>query len=215
MDTRFLTALDEYFCANYSDYVRLNALEGYKKPEVLYIAKDGNIARRDPSCMRLCHQENAEALLSAFKAGYADPEYTFDFSFAPRRERLRDLFRKNTFAKVMRPILAKYNETPQSAGEKLDIEPRFWNKIVKGKLYPEKCTVLALALVCHMRSADLQSLLNVCGFSLERTSVRDVVCSYLIEQRIFNPAMRDACLAEYRVITLPIRKEESVPAQEA
>lgn len=215
MDTRFLTALDEYFCANYSDYVRLNALEGYKKPDVLYIAKDGNIARRDPSCMRLCYQENAGELLAVFKAGFADPDYTFNFSFVPVRERLRDLSRKYTFAKVLRPILAKYNETPQSAGEKLDIEPRFWKKIVKGALYPEKCTVLALALVCHMRSADLQSLLNVCGFTLEKTSVRDVVCGYLIEQRIFNPAMRDACLAEYRVITLPIKREGSVPAQQA
>ncbi len=207
MDTRFLAALDEYFCANYSDYVRLNALEGYKKPDVLYIAKDGNIARRDPSCMRLCHQADPADLLAKFKAGYADTDYTFNFCFIPRMERFRDVFRKHTFAKVLPGILAKYNETAETAGEKLSIEPRFWKKIAKGRLYPEKCTVLALALVCNLRSADMQSLLNVCGFTLERTSVRDVVVTYLVEQRVTNPDMRDRCLSEYHIINLPIRRE--------
>ena len=102
--------------------------------------------------------------------------------------------------------LTKYDETWESVGEKLDIEPRFWRMIVKGKLYPEKCTVLALALVCHMRTADLQSLLNVCGFELKKESVRDVVVSYLVEQKVFNAEMRDGCLAEYRITTLPIRR---------
>lgn len=212
MDKRFLSALDEYFCANYSDYVRLNALEGYKKPDLIFITKDGNVANRDPSCMRLCHQKNAEELLAAFKAGYADTEYTFNFSFIPFSERIRDVSRKNTFAKLLRPILAKYNETVQSAGKKLDIEPRFWEKIAKGKLYPEKCTVEALALVCGMYSRDAQSLLNVCGFELQKDSVRDVVFTYLLEQRIFNAEMRDACLSEYHITNLPIRAKRAPEA---
>lgn len=213
MDTGFLAALDEYFCANYSDYVRLNALEGYKKPDIIYIMKDGNVARRDSSCMRLVHQEHAAELLAQFKAGYADAEFTFNFLFPPRMERLRDRFRKHTFAKLIRPILSKYNETAESAGEKLAIEPRIWKKIVKGSLYPEKCTIQALGLVCHMRQSDMQSLLNVCGHRLERESVRDVVVSYLMEQRIFNAEMRDRCLSEYRITNLPIRRD--VPAENA
>ena len=53
MRNEYLRALDEYFCALYSDYVRLSAIEGYAMPDVLYVAEDGNVARRDSSCMRL------------------------------------------------------------------------------------------------------------------------------------------------------------------
>ena len=205
MDTRFLQPLDEYFSANYSDYVRLSALEGYVMPEIVYVAPDGNIARRDPECMRLCHQKDSEALLKALKAELTDTNFTFNFAFIPVAERIRDRFRKYTFAKILPSVLAKYNETVESAGAKLAIEPRFWRKIAKGKLYPEKCTVLALALVCNLQHRDLTSLLNVCGMTMEKDNVRDVVVTYLVEQRITNLEMRERCLAEYRVTNLPIR----------
>ena len=80
MDTRYLQSLDEYFCANYSDYVRLAALEGYERPELLYIGKDGNIARRDMSALRLSEQPNAKEILARFKEGLIDTDYTFNFS---------------------------------------------------------------------------------------------------------------------------------------
>ena len=202
MDTQYLQSLDEYFCANYSDYVRLAALEGYVRPELIYIEKDGNIARRDPAILRLSGQKNAAELLKRFKSELLDTEYTFNFSVPSCFARLRDLSRKHTFKKVLAPTLKKYHET----WEKLNIEPRFWEMIAKGKLYPEKGTVFAVALVCRMRHADLVNLLNTCGFTLKKESVRDVVVSYLIEQRVFNAEMRDACLAEYRITTIPIKK---------
>lgn len=203
----YLRALDEHFCARYSDYVRLSAIEGYHMPEVLYVAKDGNIARRDPSCMRLCYQEQPEVLLARFKEGLADTEYTFSFRFPKLREKVSGLFhpKRPTFAHELPAALAHCNETAESAGEKLAVEPRFWQQIVKGKLYPEKNTVLALALVCRMQLEDVQTLLSVCGFTLDAANIRDVVVDYLIVQKIFNPEMRDACLREYGLVNLPIR----------
>ena len=47
MEQEFIRALDDYFCAHYSDYVLLSAIDGYVMPDVLYVAEDGNIARRD------------------------------------------------------------------------------------------------------------------------------------------------------------------------
>ena len=91
MRSEHLRALDEYFCALYSDYVRLSAIEGYVMPDVLYIADDGNVARRDPSCMRLCHQKDCEGVLARFKAGLADTTFTFSFSF-PTSLSSRSLF---------------------------------------------------------------------------------------------------------------------------
>ena len=202
----YLNALDDYFCARYSDYVKISAIEGFEMPEILFIAKDGNVARRDSSCMRLNHQKNAEELLARFKAGLVDTDFTFSFSFRPLKNKLCDPFRKETFAKCLPAVLAHCNETAASAGEKLAIEPRFWQGIAKGKLYPQKSTVLALALVTHMQTADMLHLLTLCGFSFEPTNVRDVVIEYLLVQKIFNPEMRDACLKEYRIENLPIRR---------
>lgn len=208
MESNYLTALDEYFCAHYSDYVRLSALEGYVMPEVVYVAQDGNIARRDPSCMRLCYQKDCAGLLARLKEGLTDTTFTFSFSFRPIGDRTRDRFRKFTFAKLLPDALKRCGETVESAGSRLDIEPRFWKKIAKGTLYPEKNTVLALALVCRMTVADVNNLFNVCGFTFDESNVRDVVVRYLLEQKVFNPEMRDRCLAEYGIRHLPIRDGE-------
>lgn len=203
----YLRALDEHFCARYSDYVKLSAIEGYVMPEVLYVAKDGNIARRDSSCMRLCYQKEPYVLLARFKEGLADTEFTFSFRIPTFRQRVSAFFHRKTptFARALPAALAHCGETAESAGEKLSVEPRFWQKIVKGDLYPEKNTVLALALVCHMQLADAQELLKICHFSLDAANVRDVVVDYLLVQKLFNPEMRDACLAEYKLSNLPIR----------
>ena len=206
METQFIKSLDEYFCAQYSDYVKLSALEGYVMPEVMSVGIDGNIQRKDSEVMRLCHQQDPETLLAKFKEGLADTEFTFNFSFRPFRDRLRDPWRKFTFAKLLPAALARAGETVQSAGDKLNIAPRYWQKIVKGKLYPEKNTVLALALVSGMKQTDVNNLLNVMGFILKKDSVRDVVCEYLLTNGVFNDQMRDACLKEYKITTLPIKR---------
>ena len=206
MEENYLTALDAHFCARYSDYVRLSALEGYKMPEMIYVAPNGNIMRRESSVMRLDRQSNPAELLKKFKESLADTDFTFSFSFIPVRDRTHDRFSKYTFAKVLPVVLRRYNETAESAGEKLDIEPHLWEKIVKGKLYPEKNTVLALALTCHLRPQDASNLLGVCGFSLDEANVRDVVVQYLLERGIFNEEMRDRCLAEYKIRCLPIKR---------
>ena len=202
----YLKELDERFCERCSDYVKLSAIEGYEMPETIYVATDGNIARRDSSVMRLCYQKKRDELLRKFKAGLADTSFTFNFFFLLLRDKIDDRRNKHTFARLLPAALKHCGETAESAGEKLEIEPRFWAKIVKGKLYPEKNTVLALALVCRMQSQDCANLLSASGFTFDDTSVRDVVAHYLIEQKIFNEEMRDRCLAEYRVTNLPIKR---------
>ena len=214
MEMQFIKSLDEYFCAQYSDYVKLSAIPGYVAPDVVTVGADGNIERKSSEVLRLCYQKNAEELLARFKEGLTDTEYSFSFSFRSFRDRTRDPYRKYTFAKLLPGALARANETAESAGEKLNIEPKYWQKIVKGKLYPEKNTVIALALVTAMKRADVNNLFNVMGFSFQKESVRDVVCEYLLSNGIFNEDMRDQCLAEYNITTLPIkRKGEAVDSK--
>lgn len=201
--------LDDFFCAQYCDYVKICAVEGYKMPEMVVIDPDGNIGRRDQKFMRLCYQKESAVLLARFKAGLADTEFTFDFSYPTLREALGDKFRKQTFAKYLPEVLKRYNETPESVGKKLTLEDVIWRGIVRGKLYPEKNVVMALALVCRMQAADINALFSLCGFELKQDNVRDVVFEYLVRQKIFNEAMRDLCLREYSIDTLPIRRDGS------
>lgn len=202
-----IAALDEYFCAHYSDYVRLSALEGYIMPETLVLGADGNVQRRDPSCMRLCYQKECEKLLAQLKEGLVDTNFTFSFRFLTAGEKFTLRFRKHTFAKLLPAALSRCGETVEGAGKKLDIEPRFWNKMAKGSLIPEKNTVLALALTCRMNVADVNNLFAVCGFEFDEKNVNDVVVRYLLEQGVWAEELQEACFSEYKITNIPIRRE--------
>ena len=203
-------SLDEYFCAHYSNYVQLSAIEGYKMPDMVYIGPDGNIVRRDNALMRLCHQKNCGELLKKLKEGRVDTDFMFSFSFPTLRERRALQRGKYAFRTLFPVILHHCSETVESVGEKLDIEPRFWEKIALGKLRPTKNTLLAIALVCRMGTQDASNLLTICGETLSEDSVRDVVVRYLLEQKIFSQELRDRCLAEYKITNLPIKREKAI-----
>ena len=212
MDYSYLKELDDFFAAQYSDYVRIAAIEGYRMPEMIYVGTDGNITRRDSAQMRLIHQKEKDVLIKRFKEGLADTDFTFSFSFPPASERFHAIFRKPAFARVLPAVLKRYDMTAEKLGTFLSIEPVFWKKIVKGKLNPEKNTLMAIALVCRMSIRDVNNLFGVCGFSLAADNVRDIVFEYLITQKIFNEEMRDRCLAEYRIESIPIAAKSAEQA---
>ena len=201
-----ISALDEYFMAHYSDYVRLAALPGYVMPERLVVGTDGTILKKDDSLMRLSHQPSAAALLAQLKEEQADTDYSFSFRFLRFGEKLRRPFDKYSFPRVLSRMLARRRLTAEEVGERLSIEPRFWKKIVKGALFPEKNTVIAIALVCGLDARDAENLFNACGYEFREDSVRDVVVRFLLEQKVFAAELRDLCLAEYKVTSLPIAR---------
>lgn len=209
MEYSYVRELDEFFASQFADYVRIAAIEGYKMPDMLTVNADGNISRKDSKFMRIVYQENWQEVLKNFKAGLADTEFTFNFCYPLFGERFKDRFRKLTFAKLLPEVLKKYGETPASLGGKLDLDPIVWKGIVQGKFYPEKNTVMAIALVVRMQAFDVNRLLAVCGQELKAESVRDVVFEYLLTQKIFNEDMRDRCLAEYKIDTIPLKREET------
>ncbi len=208
MEYSYVRELDEFFASQYSDYVKIAAIEGYKMPEMLTVGPDGNITRKESKFMRIIYRENWQEIIANFKAGLEDTEFTFGFSFPSFSDRVKDPFRKLTFAKLLPSVLKKYDVTPESVGEMLSLDERVWRGIVKGKYYPEKCTVMAIALVCRMQIFDVNNLLAACGFELKQDSVRDIVFEYLLTQKIFNADMRDNCLAEYKIDTIPIRRAD-------
>lgn len=197
-----ISALDEFFAATYCDYVKIRAIEGYEMPEMVYIGRDGNIQRHELTRMLLCHQKDADVLLKRFKEGLIDETFTYSFRFRTFRE----LFTRNEFARLAPAALSRCGASWESAAPLLDVEPRFVEKIRRGKLLPEKNFVIALALVTGMEEQDVKNLFSSCGFAFDDECVRDVVVRFLIEQRVVSPELRDACLREYRITDLPIAK---------
>lgn len=209
MEYDYLKALDEFFCSHYTDYSKLGAIEGYRMPELIALGPNGVIERRSSDCMKLCYQPDCDELLRRFKEKLVDTNFTFGFSLPSFSDRIGDRFRKHTFSKLLPAVLVRSKETAESAGAKLTLDGKIWKGIVKGTLYPQKSVLLALALVCRMNAEDVSDLFAVTGYNFSSENVRDVVAEYLLSQKIFNAQMRDRCLAEYRIDSLPIRKGEN------
>ncbi len=201
-----IRALDEFFMENYSDFTHLGAVEGYKAPDRIVLGKDGNMVQRPESVMLICHQSDPEGVLAALKRGLADTWFSFSFAPVSPFRRFRDRFRRDSFAHLLPQVLARCSETAESAGQKLSLQPEVWKGIVKGQYYPEKGTILALALVCRMSVQDAELLLDARGFALDRKNVRDVVVDFLLRQRVYSPVLRNECLREYAITGMCIKE---------
>ena len=202
----FIADLDAYFCETYTNYDKLCVLKGYRMPK-MQDTKIDEFGRTyaytlPANTMRLALQENKAELLKALKTQMRDK--TFSFSFRPLGffARLKNKFSRNGANKCLKETLKRYNVGLVEAGEQLQIEPKIWKEICKGNFSPTKNTVLSLALTSNLSMEDAENLLFVCGYEFDYTIVKDVVISYLLTQKVFNRAMIDAALEEYKVENL-------------
>lgn len=202
----FIADLDAYFCETYANYDKLCVLKGYRMPK-MQDTKIDEFGRTyaytlPANTMRLALQENKAELLKALKTQMRDK--TFSFSFRPLGffARLKNKFSRNGTNKCLKETLKRYNVGLVEAGEQLQIEPKIWKEICKGNFSLTKNTVLSLALTSNLSMEDTENLLFVCGYEFDYTIVKDVVISYLLTQKVFNRAMIDAALEEYKVENL-------------
>ena len=157
------------------------------------------------STMRLAAQEKKAELLASLKARMADP--TFSFSFRPLGlvDSLRQRFGKYSFKKYLKTLLATHGLTEQTAAEGLDVTVEIWKKICKGKFLPTKNLIFSLALTAQLSFKETEEMLLLCGEDFDYSIVKDVVISYLLNTRVYNPAMIERALAEYKVANLFIK----------
>ena len=206
----FLADLDAYFCETYANYDKICVLKGYRMPKMQDTKVDEfgrTYAYTLPaSTMRLALQEEKAELLKALKTQMRDK--TFSFSFRPLGffARIKNKLSRYGVVKCLKETLKRYNVTPIEAGEHLQIDPKIWKEICKGNFSPTKNTVLSLALTSNLSMEDTEDLLFVCGYELDYKIVKDVVISYLLRQKVFNRAMIDAALKEYRVENLFLKE---------
>ncbi|MBR2646188.1 MAG: hypothetical protein IKD47_01330 [Clostridia bacterium] len=207
----FIADLDAYFCEKYANYDKLCVLPGYRMPKMQStMMRDGReyAYTLPPETMRLATQEKKDELLVALKAQMLDT--TFSFSFRPYGffEKIGKAFSKYAFHKALKTTLEKGNISEEELGKQLSVEPSVWKAICKGGFAPTKNLILSIALTAQLSMDDTTRLLACAEYALDYAIVKDVVVSYLLEQRVFNRGMIDAALQEYRVSNLFLKEEE-------
>ena len=102
-------------------------------------------------------------------------------------------------------MLAKYGVSESDALENLTISEEIWKGILNGVFVPTKNLLYSLALTSQLSYADTCTLMGWCGYAFNFTDVKDVVISYLLQQKVYNRGMIDAALKEYKVDNLFIQ----------
>ena len=205
----FIADLDEYFCEKYANYDRLCILPGYKMP-VMQASEVDEFGRTraytlPANTMRLALQEKKKELLARLKEKMVD--VTFSFSFQPMGffASLKSKYSKYGFTKNFKKMLEKYGLSDEEAYSGLDISKEIWKKNCKGKFLPSKNLILSLALTAQLSFDDTELLLAYREEEFNYTIVKDVVISYLLSNKVYNPEMIQRALAEYKVTNLFIK----------
>lgn len=207
----FIADLDDYFCEKYANYDKLCVLPGYRMPKMQTseVRADGRTyAYTLPAdTMRLATQEKKDELLKILKEQMYDK--TFSFSFRPLGmfARIKNKLSKYGFVKIAQMTFAKYNTTLEKALENVNVDGEICKNIAKGNFLPTKNTIFSLALSSHLTIDDTRNLLLVCDYELDPAIVKDVVLTYLIEQKVFNESMIARALDEYKVSNLFLKWE--------
>lgn len=205
----FIADLDGYFCETYANYDKLCILPGYVMPVMQRseVREDGRTyAYTLPAnTMRLATQEKKDEILAELKKRMTD--VTFSFSFKPYGlfGKIRSRCSKLAFHKVLKEMLAKYGISEADAFAGLDISEEVWSGILKGNFEPTKNLLYSLALTAQFSYDDTCALMSLCGYEFNFTNVKDVVISYLLQQKVYNRGMIDAALNEYKVANLFIK----------
>ena len=202
----FITDLDEYFAKEYAGYDKLTVLPGYKMPMMQATKVDENGRTQTYTLpmdtMALDKQENKDELLVMLKEKMVDKTFSFSFSVLPFFSRVKHFFSKYGFAKNLKKFMAKYKVTDEDVLSQINVMPEIWKGIKKGNFLPTKNLILTLALVFQISYDDTKALLSLCDYFMDYTVVKDVVVSYLLTRKVFNPAMITAAFEEYKVVNM-------------
>ena len=205
----FILDLDAYFCEKYEGYDKLSILPGYKMPLMQASEMDEFGRTRTytlpANTMRLATQEKKDEILVEFKKRICD--LTFSFSFRPVGffARIKAKNSKFAFHKTLATVMSTYNVTDADVLEGLDVSEEIWKKIRKGYFLPTKNLLLSLALFANLSFDDAHRLLVLAGYDFDYAVVKDVVIGYLLEQKAYNIAMREAAFNEYKITNLFLR----------
>ena len=212
MKFEFIADLNDYFCEKYANYDKICILPGYRMPKMQETRTDAfgrpYSYTLPADTMSLAKQEKKEELLAEIKTRMYDKNFSFSFRPLGFFEKISDRFSKINFKKVFTDVAHRNSVDVKSIGEALDIDPKIWNKILKGVFYPSKTLIFSMGIVGHFSYHDVKDLLLVSGYEFDFANVNDVVISYLLVKGIYNPTMVDAALREFNLLPLMMKREE-------
>lgn len=196
----FINDLDDYFCKNYLNQTRLAAIAGFVQP---VLGEEADPFDAEP--YKLCHQKRAKELLATFKEGLIDRDFSFSFAEVPFLTYLKDKRRASAFCNMLPSAFRKYSLDTDNFFRDLSVSEEVWKKIVKGRYYPSKNLILAIALVGGISEKDTRVLLSSCEYEMDFESVRDTVVSYLLTYGVYNESLVREALDEYKITCLPLK----------
>ena len=210
MKFEFISDLDEYFCEQYANYDKICVLPGYRMPKMQDTRED-EFGRKysytlPAKTMSLVNQEKKAELLSELKNRMSDKNFSFSFRPLGFFARLSDNGSKESFRRYFKEIARQNAIDVNSFGASLAIEPIVWKNILKGKFYPSKNLLFAIGVAGHLNYRDTRLLLEVCGYEFQFDEVLDTVVSYLLSRGVYNIAMVQAALEEYKLQPLMIKE---------
>ena len=208
----FIHDLDDYFCETYENYDKLVLLPGYKMPvmQATRVREDGRTyAYTLPSStLRLANQEKKTELLAALKERMVDLTFSFSFRTHSLFAQLKTKMAKFSFHKVLVKMCEKYHISSEDILKEMDVLPEVWKGLCSGKYLPTKNFIFTFALVANLSMEDTSILLKLADYEFDFKYVKDVVISYLLITKVYNPTMVQRALEEYKVINLFFKKAE-------
>lgn len=113
---------------------------------------------------------------------------------------LRKFFEKNkgeTFSEMMIRLVEESGEKASAIYNRAQIDRQLFSRIKKNKNYqPSKDTVVSLAFALKLNRDKVDEFLAAAGYSLNK-SMRDLIITFFIENKLFDTAILNDCLYEH------------------
>ena len=113
---------------------------------------------------------------------------------------LSKFFEKNkgeTFSEMMIRLVEESGEKASAIYNRAQIDRQLFSRIKKNKNYqPSKDTVVSLAFALKLSRDKVDEFLAAAGYSLNK-SMRDLIITFFIENKLFDTAILNDCLYEH------------------
>lgn len=104
----------------------------------------------------------------------------------------------STFSEMLLDFIKDSGEKNSTIYTRANIDRRHFSKIASRPDYkPSKQTVLAFAIALKLNFEQTEDLLASAGFTLNKTSLADVIVSFFIEYKIFDIDLVNQILYKY------------------
>lgn len=108
--------------------------------------------------------------------------------------------KSETFSEMLKRLIEESGEKNSAVYNRANIDRRHFSKIINHPDYqPSKQTALAFAISLKLDFDATQKILATAGFTLNNTSLSDVIISFFIEYKIFNVNLINQTLYKYNL----------------